>query len=47
MEYAMVPPANNAMGIIVSKEALKYIRMLIDKEKPDLLIGNSCGAFLA
>lgn len=29
------------------KEALKYIRMLIDKEKPDLLIGNSCGAFLA
>lgn len=29
------------------KEALKYIRMLIDKKKPDLLIGNSCGAFLA
>ena len=29
------------------KEAQKYIRMLIDKEKPDLLIGNSCGAFLA
>ena len=29
------------------KEALKYIRLLIDKEKPDLLIGNSCGAFLA
>ena len=29
------------------KEALTYIRMLIDKEKPDLLIGNSCGAFLA
>lgn len=29
------------------KEALKYIRILIDKEKPDLLIGNSCGAFLA
>lgn len=29
------------------KEALEYIRMLIDKEKPDLLIGNSCGAFLA
>ena len=29
------------------KEALKYIRMLIDKEKPDLLVGNSCGAFLA
>lgn len=29
------------------KEALKYIRMLIDKDNPDLLIGNSCGAFLA
>ena len=29
------------------KETLKYIRMLIDKEKPDLLVGNSCGAFLA
>ena len=29
------------------KEALTYIQMLIDKEKPDLLIGNSCGAFLA
>ncbi|MGN0282865.1 MAG: YqiA/YcfP family alpha/beta fold hydrolase [Prevotella sp.] len=29
------------------KEALKYIRTIIDKEKPDLLIGNSCGAFLA
>ena len=29
------------------KEALRYIRTLIDKEKPDLLIGNSCGAFLA
>ena len=29
------------------KEALKYIRMLIDKEKPHLLIGNSYGAFLA
>lgn len=29
------------------KEALKYIRILIDKEKPDLLIGNSCGVFLA
>ena len=27
--------------------ALKYIRTLIDKEKPDLLVGNSCGAFLA
>ena len=29
------------------KEALEYIRTLIDKEKPDLLIGNSCGSFLA
>ena len=29
------------------EEALKYIRILIEKEKPDLLIGNSCGAFLA
>lgn len=29
------------------KEALKCIRLLIDKEKPDLLIGNNCGAFLA
>ena len=29
------------------KEALKYIRTLIEQEKPDLLLGNSCGAFLA
>ena len=29
------------------KEALGYVRTLIDKEKPDLIIGNSCGAFLA
>ena len=29
------------------KEALTYIRTIIDKEKPDLLIGNSCGSFLA
>ena len=29
------------------KEALKEIRSIIDREHPDLLIGNSCGAFLA
>ena len=29
------------------KEAINYIRGLIEKEKPDLLIGNSCGAFYA
>ena len=29
------------------KEALKLIRSIIDKEHPDLLLGNSCGAFLA
>ena len=29
------------------KEALKLVRKIIDKEQPDLLIGNSCGAFLA
>ena len=29
------------------KEAVGYIRDLIDKEKPDLLVGNSCGAFYA
>ena len=28
------------------KEALIYIRTIIDKEKPDLLLGNSCGALL-
>ena len=27
------------------KEALSFIRGLIDREKPDLLIGNSCGSF--
>ncbi len=27
--------------------ALCFIRELIDREKPDLLIGNSCGAFYA
>ena len=29
------------------QEAIKYIRDLIDKEKPDLLVGNSCGSFYA
>jgi len=29
------------------KEALKAIRELIDCEKPDLLVGNSCGSFYA
>lgn len=29
------------------KEALKLVRKIIDKEQPDLLVGNSCGAFLA
>lgn len=29
------------------KEALDFIHTLCDKEKPNLLIGNSCGAFLA
>ena len=29
------------------KEALKEIRSIIDKEHPDLLVGNSCGAFIA
>lgn len=28
-------------------EALEFISDLIDSEKPDLLIGNSCGAFYA
>ena len=28
-------------------EALAFIRELTDSEKPDLLIGNSCGAFYA
>lgn len=28
-------------------EAVGYIRDLTDKEKPDLLVGNSCGAFYA
>ena len=29
------------------KEAVSFIRGLIDSEKPDLLIGNSCGSFYA
>ena len=29
------------------KEAMKEIRSIIDREQPDLLLGNSCGAFLA
>ena len=29
------------------KEALSLIQELIDREKPDLLIGNSCGSFYA
>lgn len=28
-------------------EAIEFISDLIDSEKPDLLIGNSCGAFYA
>jgi len=29
------------------KEALEQIRDIIDREKPDLLVGNSCGSFYA
>ena len=29
------------------KEAVGFIRELIDREKPDLLVGNSCGSFYA
>lgn len=29
------------------QDALCFIRELIDREKPDLLIGNSCGSFYA
>ena len=29
------------------KEALRLIRELTDREKPDLLMGNSCGSFYA
>lgn len=28
-------------------EALRYIRELIERERPDVLVGNSCGAFYA
>ena len=28
-------------------EALELIRTICDKEKPDLLVGNSCGSFYA
>ena len=29
------------------KEAINFIRDLIDREKPDALVGNSCGSFYA
>ena len=29
------------------EEALKFIRKLIEREKPQVLVGNSCGAFYA
>ena len=29
------------------KAAVDFIRELIDKEKPDILVGNSCGSFYA
>ena len=29
------------------KAAIEFIRELIDREKPDLLLGNSCGSFYA
>ena len=29
------------------KDAIEYIRELIDHEKPDILVGNSCGSFYA
>ena len=29
------------------KEAIEFIRGLIECEKPDLLVGNSCGSFYA
>ena len=29
------------------REAIDFIRKLIDREKPDLLVGNSCGSFYA
>ena len=29
------------------KEAINFIRDLIDREEPDILVGNSCGSFYA
>ena len=29
------------------KEAVRFIRETIDREKPDMLVGNSCGSFYA
>ena len=29
------------------KEAINFIRDLIDKENPNMLVGNSCGSFYA
>ena len=29
------------------KEAMHFIRDLIDRERPDVLVGNSCGSFYA
>ena len=29
------------------KEAINFIRDLIDRKKPDMLVGNSCGSFYA
>lgn len=29
------------------KESLEFIHQMCDKEKPELLVGNSCGSFLA
>jgi predicted esterase YcpF (UPF0227 family) len=29
------------------KEALEFIRDLCDREKPDVIVGNSCGSFYA
>lgn len=35
------------MNCLSKQEALKVIRELCDREKPDLLVGNSCGSFYA
>mgnify|MGYP003291473349 CR=1 FL=1 len=29
------------------EDAIRYIRGIIDRERPDLIVGNSCGAFYA